>query len=218
MLHLFNKYVQKRIGVEYNMEKSEHEELINIYKENEELRKAKNKAESEVLRQKTLRKSMKLELDAVKRELEAERMRKYDQYIPEDAAAYQAVVRDLQFYQNLVHDQTDYRKTLEKRIQELENQVMELTSDMPVKKAASIIEQNIEQDKLIKPAKTVGRPPKVDNHKVALILELKAAGHSIRAIARQLRISVGTVHRFIKLNNEKQKLEECNIPHGNNKV
>lgn len=200
------------------MEKSQYEELINIYKENEELRKAKNKAESEVLRQRTLRQNMKQKLDAVKRELEVERMRKYDQYVPEDAAAYQAVVRDLEFYKNLVHDQTNYRKTLEKRIQELEDQVMELTSDIPVKTAASIIEQNIEQDKLIKPTKTAGRPPKVDNHKLALILELNANGHSIRAIAKQLRVSVGTVHRFIKLNEEQHKLEESCITHGNDNV
>ncbi len=143
---------------------------------------------------------------------------KYDQYVPEDAAAYQAVVRDLEFYKNLVHDQTDYRKTLEKRIHELEDQVMELASGMPVKKAASITEQNIEQDKLIKPAKMAGRPPKVDNYKTALILELKANGHSIRAIARQLRVSAGTVHRLLKLNEEKQKSEEINMIHGNDKV
>lgn len=183
------------------MGKSENKELKEIYKENEELRKAKNKAESEVLRQRTLRKNIKIELDSVKRELEAERMKKYDQYVPEDAATYQATVRDLEYYKILVHNQTDYRKTLEKRIQELEDQVMELTSNIPLKKAASIIEQNIEQDKLI--TKAVGRPSKVDNHKIALILELKANGHSMRSIAKQLRVSVGTVHRFIKLNAEK---------------
>lgn len=186
------------------MEKSEQEELLDIYREKEAIRKAKNKAESEVLRQKTLRQNMKLELEAVKKELETERLKKYDQYVPEDAAAYQAVVRDLEFYKNLVHDQTDYRKTLERRIRELEDQVMELTSDMPVKKAASIIEQNIEQNELVNSAKTAGRPPKIDNYKTALILELKANGHSLRAIARQLRVSAGTVHRVIKENEGKQ--------------
>ncbi len=60
------------------MRKKELEKLIKINKENDELRKARNKAESEVLRQKTLRQNMKLELDAFKRELEAERMKKYE--------------------------------------------------------------------------------------------------------------------------------------------
>lgn len=180
-------------------------QIDELYKENQELREAKNKAESEVSRQRTLRMNVKSDLRQVERELESERMKKYDQYVPEDAASYQAMVHDLNFYKDLCEQQTDYRQTLERRIRELEEQVSDLaTTTLPKDKAVAIIEQNIEQAKEIKVPKKSGRPPKIDSQKMALVVELKANGHSMRSIAEQLNISVGSVHRYIKMN---EKLE-----------
>ena len=176
-----------------------------LCKENQELREAKNKAESEVSRQRTLRMNVKSDLRQVERELETERMKKYDQYVPEDAASYQAMVHDLEFYKNLCEQQTDYRQTLERRIRELEEQVSNLaTTTLPTDEAVAIIEQNIEQAKEIKVHKKSGRPPKIDSQKMALVVELKANGYSMRSIAEQLNISVGSVHRYIKMNEERK--------------
>lgn len=197
----------------------ESEEINKLRKENDELKvrieeeESKNldyfqkvrNLEGEISRQKTLRMNVKSDLRQVKRELESERMKKYDQYVPEDAASYQAIKYDLEFYKDMCEQQTDYRKTLEKRIKELEEQVSDLaTTTLPTDKAVAIIEQNIEQEKEIKAPKKSGRPPKIDSQKMALVVELKANGHSMRDIAEQLNISVGSVHRYIKMN-EKNK-------------
>ena len=191
------------------------EETENLRKENQELteenkelsrqvseyRQQIRKLEGEVSRQKTLRMNLKHEKRSVEIELENERMKKYDQYVPEDAASYQAMVHDLRFYKDLCEQQTEYRQTLERRIKELEEQVSDLaTTTLPTDEAVAIIEQNIEQAKEIKAPKKSGRPPKVDSQKMALIVELKANGHSIRSISEQLNMSVGSVHRYIKMN------------------
>lgn len=176
-------------------------QIDELYKENQELREAKNKAESEVSRQRTLRMNVKSDLRQVERELESERMKKYDQYVPEDAASYQAMVHDLNFYKDLCEQQTDYRQTLERRIRELEEQVSDLaTATLPTDKAVAIIEQNIEQAKQLKSEtrRKQGRPPKMDERTIALIHELKNNGHSIRDIASQVGYSVGSIHRVLK--------------------
>lgn len=177
------------------------ERINKEYQQNNEYWQKIRKLEGEVSRQKTLRMNVKSDLRQVERELESERMKKYDQYVPEDAASYQAMVHDLDFYKDLCEQQTDYRQTLERRIRELEEQVSDLaTTTLPTDKAVAIIEQNIEQAKEIKVPKKSGRPPKIDSQKMALVVELKANGHSIRSISEQLNISVGSVHRFIKMN------------------
>lgn len=172
-----------------------------LCKENQELRDAKNKAESEVSRQRTLRMNVKSDLRQVERELETERMKKYDQYVPEDAASYQTMAHELEFYKNLCEQQTDYRQTLERRIRELEEQVSNLaTTTLPTDEAVAIIEQNIEQAKQLKSEtrRKQGRPPKMDERTIALIHELKNNGHSIRDIASQVGYSVGSIHRVLK--------------------
>lgn len=60
----------------------------------------------------------------------------------------------------------------------------------------TIIEQNIEHQ--TKEKKSSGRPPKVTNDMIALIHDLHTKNYSIRQIAKELNLSVGTVHRFVK--------------------
>ena len=197
--------LQKKIEI-LCKENQELRELINKEsKQNNEYWQKIRKLEGEVSRQKTLRMNVKSDLRQVERELENERMKKYEQYVPEDAASYQAMVHDLEFYKDLCEQQTDYRQTLERRIRELEEQVSNLaTTTLPTDEAVAIIEQNIEQAKEIKAPKKSGRPPKIDSQKMALVIELKANGHSMRSIAEQLNISVGSVHRYIKMNEERK--------------
>ena len=60
----------------------------------------------------------------------------------------------------------------------------------------TIIEQDIEHLAIEK--KLGGRPPKVTNDMIELIKELNAKNYSIRQIAKELNLSVGTVHRFVE--------------------
>ena len=185
-----------------NSENQELRKRVNeLSEETHEQRQTIRKLESEVSRQKTLRMNVKSDLDEVERELESERMKKYDQYVPEDAASYQAMAHDLKFYKNMCEQQTDYRQTLERRIRELEEQVSDLaTTNLPTDEAVAIIEQNIEQAKQLKSEtrRKQGRPPKMDERTIALIHELKNNGHSIRDIASQVGYSVGSIHRVLK--------------------
>lgn len=193
--------LQKKIEI-LCKENQELRELINKEsKQNNEYWQKIRKLESEVSRQRTLRMNVKSDLRQVERELETERMKKYEQYVPEDAASYQAMVHDLEFYKNLCEQQTDYRQTLERRIRELEEQVSNLaTTTLPTDEAVAIIEQNIEQAKQLKSEtrRKQGRPPKMDERTIALIHELKNNGHSIRDIASQVGYSVGSIHRVLK--------------------
>ena len=193
--------LQKQIEIlcKENQELREH--IDKESKQNNEYWQKIRKLESEVSRQRTLRMNVKSDLRQVERELETERMKKYDQYVPEDAASYQAMVHDLNFYKDLCEQQTDYRQTLERRIRELEEQVSDLaTATLPTDKAVAIIEQNIEQAKQLKSEtrRKQGRPPKMDERIIALIHELKNNGHSIRDIASQVGYSVGSIHRVLK--------------------
>lgn len=185
-----------------NSENQELRKRVNeLSEETHEQRQTIRKLEGEVSRQKTLRMNVKSDLDEVERELESERMKKYDQYVPEDAASYQAMAHDLKFYKNMCEQQTDYRQTLERRIRELEEQVSDLaTTTLPTDEAVAIIEQNIEQAKQLKSEtrRKQGRPPKMDERTIALIHELKNNGHSIRDIASQVGYSVGSIHRVLK--------------------
>ena len=62
----------------------------------------------------------------------------------------------------------------------------------------TIIEQDIEHLAIEK--KLGGRPPKVTNDMITLIHDLHTKNYSIREIAKELNLSVGTIHRFLKAN------------------
>jgi len=50
-------------------------------------------------------------------------------------------------------------------------------------------------------AKQIGRPKKLNNEIVQKVIELRKDNKSIRAIAKELKISVGSVHNIIEQNN-----------------
>ena len=64
---------------------------------------------------------------------------------------------------------------------------------------APIIEQIIERQKEQNTPKKLGRPFVVDKQKKDLVITLRTKGYSIRRIADQLGMSVGNVHRYIKM-------------------
>lgn len=188
-----------------NKENQELKERVNEEsKQNREYWDRIRKLESEVSRQKTLRIQTKQELDKTKRELEKAENRKYDQYVQEDAVTYNEAMQRLRHMEMLVDAQTQNRQYLDERVRQLQEQVSDLaTTTLPTEEAVVVIEQNIEQAKEGKSPKKSGRPPKVDERKMALIIELNKNGHSIRTIAEQLNMSVGSVHRYIKMNENK---------------
>lgn len=133
----------------------------------------------------------------LKKELQSKR---YDQYSEEDSITYNAA---LQKISSLEHNLEMYQQFLEnsnKRNEELQQQVTELASaTLPPEETIKVVEENIKQDQELKKAnqKKKGRPVTMDEHTIALIHELHKNGHSIRAIAKQIGKSVGTVHRIL---------------------
>lgn len=96
---------------------------------------------------------------------------------------------------------TDEQKIahLEKQLRKLLKENKELKEQLALYQTQeTIIEQNIEHQ--TKEKKSSGRPPKVTNDAIALIHELHSKDYSIRQIAKELNLSVGTVHRFLKAN------------------
>ena len=94
---------------------------------------------------------------------------------------------------------TDEQKIahLEKQLRKLLKENMNLKQQIALYQTPkTIIEQDIEHSTIEK--KIGGRPPKVTNETIELIHDLHAKNYSIRQIAKELNLSVGTVHRFVK--------------------
>lgn len=86
---------------------------------------------------------------------------------------------------------------LEKQLRKLLKENMNLKEQIALYQTQEpIIEQDIEHSTIEK--KIGGRPPKVTNDMIELMKELNTKNYSIRQIAKELKVSVGTVHRFIK--------------------
>lgn len=133
----------------------------------------------------------------LKKELQSKR---YEQYSEEDSITYNAALekigrleRDLEMYQGFLENSNKREEALQQKVTELASAT--LTPEESIK----VIEQNIEQDKELKKAnqKKQGRPVTVTDTQRAVIFELHKNGHSIRAIAKQVGKSVGTVHRIL---------------------
>lgn len=134
---------------------------------------------------------------------------------------YDQVIREMNVYKNRLERETedhqkekDKSQKLEKEIQNLKLQLSEKineneelqkkvtewsTAILTPEKLMEIIEHNIEQEKQLKKVdeKKPGRPVTVTDTQKKLIRELHKNGHSIRAIAKQVGKSVGTVHRIL---------------------
>lgn len=135
------------------------------------------------------------------RELKKELLSKrYDKYSQEDSVTYNEALSKIG---RLEYETKQYQEWLDnanKRNDELQQQVTELASaTLPPEETIKVVEENIKQDQELKKAnqKKKGRPVTMDEHTIALIHELHKNGHSIRAIAKQIGKSVGTVHRIL---------------------
>jgi hypothetical protein len=87
------------------------------------------------------------------------------------------------------------------RVSQLESELSLLRQQTANSDSNAIIEQNIEQ---LKTKRKPGRPAKIGDDKTSTVLELKKNGNSIRSIAKNVGISVGAVHRIIKMNKDNE--------------
>lgn len=124
---------------------------------------------------------------------------KQGKYEFEDAVRYEealqrikAMEADLQKYQTWLSNSN-------KRIEELQKQNTDLA--ITAGDAVKVAEENIDKSRQLSKdnQKRKGRPPKVDEYHIALIKELHRNGHSLRNIAKQLGLAVGTVNKYIKM-------------------
>lgn len=99
---------------------------------------------------------------------------------------------NIEHYENLLRERDEEIAQLKKQIEDLKNK--QDCQKAVVETDISIIEHNIEQIE-----RKAGRPPKITSDTVNFIVQLYKKGYSVRKIASQLKISVGTVHRYIKL-------------------
>lgn len=89
----------------------------------------------------------------------------------------------------------EYRSALEQHIREFAN-IVPIREGSKVRKEESM--QVMSTESCNTKAGKKGRPKNIDDDKVKQIKELKAQGTSIRNIAKQLGVSVGSVHRYLK--------------------
>lgn len=128
------------------------------------------------------------------------RSKRYDQYSQEDSVTYNEALSRIGSLKSEVKMYQEWLGNANRRNEELTQKVTELASaTLPPEESIKVVEENIKQDQELKKAnqKKKGRPVTMDEHTIALIHELHKNGHSIRAIAKQIGKSVGTVHRTL---------------------
>ena len=128
------------------------------------------------------------------------RSKRYDQYSQEDSVTYNEALSRIGSLKSEVKMYQEWLGNANRRNEELTQKVTKLASaTLPPEESIKVVEENIKQDQELKKAnqKKKGRPVTMDEHTIALIHELHKNGHSIRAIAKQIGKSVGTVHRIL---------------------
>ena len=128
------------------------------------------------------------------------RSKRYDQYSQEDSVTYNEALSRIGSLKSEVKMYQEWLGNANRRNEELTQKVTKLASaTLPPEESIKVVEENIKQDQELKKAnqKKKGRPVTMDEHTITLIHELHKNGHSIRAIAKQIGKSVGTVHRIL---------------------
>lgn len=128
------------------------------------------------------------------------RSKRYDQYSQEDSVTYNEALSRIGSLKSEVKMYQEWLGNANRRNEELTQKVTKLASaTLTPEESIKVVEENIKQDQELKKAnqKKKGRPVTMDEHTIALIHELHKNGHSIRAIAKQIGKSVGTVHRIL---------------------
>ena len=149
---------------------------------------------------KVLYENQKRNLEKVRKELKKEQKKKYDIYVEEDHLDYLTLesrcssaesTKNL-FLQNLLR--------MDDRLEEIKKYVQD-NYGFDIDKISIYSVMNIEtRRERAKEQSRSGRPSKFDDSKIALVKMLRHKGYSMRDIAKELDVSVGTIHRVLHLN------------------
>lgn len=141
--------------------------------------------------------------------LKEEQAKKYDIYVEEDKLTYLQMESYLKSYTNELERSQQLKNYYEERNKELEATIYELmnvSDKYSIYEIMSLAEKRIkEYKKQSRIGSKAGRPPKADERTVAVIRELRSKGYSMRDIASQVNLSVGTVYNILqKYDNNEQ--------------
>lgn len=126
--------------------------------------------------------------------------KKYDKYIPEDAVNYNEIVLKLKEANRIQEQYAEGLNAANEDRDRMRAEIERLTAGSGEVDGLQIIKENIKKDKEIRDAmkKKPGRKAKFDESKIALMIELKNQGCSMRDIAREIGCSAATVCQKIK--------------------
>ena len=117
-----------------------------------------------------------------------------------DYLALESRCRELEYWNNLFCNrygsEVDRLEKIKKYVQD--NFGIDVKD---INKISGYSEMNIEvRKKRAKEQSKAGRPSKFDDSKIALVKLLRHKGYSMRDIAKELDVSVGSIHRVLHLN------------------
>lgn len=126
--------------------------------------------------------------------------KKYDKYVQEDAVTYNEAILRMNEAIGRERQSYDYLKQSNEDRDRLKKEIERLTARSGEVNGLEIIKESIENENKIRAAqkKKPGRKEKFDESKIALMIELKKQGYTMREIAREIGCSAATVCQKIK--------------------
>lgn len=147
---------------------------------------------------KTLYQNQKRKLEQVRKEL---KKKKYEQYVEADHLDYLTLEARCRQAESLAEEFMNFNQHWHDRFERIRKYIFE-NYNLDIDKISDYSMMNIEiRKEQSKEQSKAGRPSKIDESKIALIKLLRSKGYSMRDIAKELDVSVGTIHNV--LNQEK---------------
>lgn len=149
---------------------------------------------------KVLYENQKRKLEEVRKELKKEQKKKYDVYVEEDHLDYLTLESRCHRAESMTDNFMRYNKMWIDKFEELKKYVQD-NFGFDIDNISRYSVMNIEtRRERAKEQSRSGRPSKFDDSKIALVKMLRHKGYSMRDIAKELDVSVGTIHRVLHLN------------------
>lgn len=156
-------------------------------------------------RLKVLYQTQKRKLEQVRNELKTEQKKKYDVYVEEDHLDYLTLESRCRGAESTAERFIQYNHMWIDRFEKTQKYIQDnFGIDInDIDKISGYSEMNIEvRKKRAKEQSKAGRPSKFDDSKIALVKLLRHKGYSMRDIAKELDVSVGTIHRILHLHEQ----------------
>lgn len=147
----------------------------------------------------TLYQHQKGKLNDLRKEL---KKKKYEQYVEADHLDYLTLETMYSYAESTVEQLLQCNNRWIAKFEEIKKYVQD-NYGFDIDKIYSYSVMNIETRKdQSKMQSKAGRPSKFDDSKIALVKLLRQKGYSMRDIAKELDVSVGTIHRILHLDEE----------------